>query len=92
MRNATTRVERPRVPMTTLETRDDADPGAVLADWHTIRIRTRLGYEFRQTTRVVLRRPWWLPAFLFHELLRSIVIEDDGRLHPGDLARGWNRP
>ena len=46
-----------------------------LADWQEFRIRTALGMEFRQTSRVLLARPVWMPAWLYRRLLRSIVIE-----------------
>lgn len=46
-----------------------------LAEWQEFRIRTALGMEFRQTSRVVIVRPRWMPAWLFRRLLRSVVIE-----------------
>lgn len=46
-----------------------------LAEWQEFRIRTSLGMEFRQTSRVLLVKPGWMPAWLFRRLLRSIVIE-----------------
>lgn len=91
MRDATTTAVQAAAPVTSIEVRDGADPSRVLADWQTIRIRTALGVEFRQTTRVVLQRPWWLPSFLFHELLRAVVIEKAGKIRARDLADGWHR-
>lgn len=49
--------------------------GKVIADWHTYRIKTALAKEFRLTSRIVLRRPWWMPSRLYMGLLRSIIIE-----------------
>lgn len=46
-----------------------------LADWQEFRVRTALGMEFRQTSRVLLVKPWWMPRALYDRLLRSIVIE-----------------
>lgn len=46
-----------------------------LADWQEFRIRTALGMEFRQTSRVLLVKPSWMPTWLYSRLLRSIVIE-----------------
>lgn len=47
----------------------------VIADWETMRVRLALGQQFRRTSRVVLKRPWWMPEALFMWLLRAIVIE-----------------
>lgn len=46
-----------------------------LADWQEFRIRTALGMEFRQTSRVLLAPPRWMPGWLYRRLLGSIVIE-----------------
>lgn len=46
-----------------------------LAEWQEFRIRTALGMEFRQSSRVVIARPRWMPAWLFRRLLQSVVIE-----------------
>ncbi|MEW6223179.1 MAG: hypothetical protein AB1627_00980 [Chloroflexota bacterium] len=47
----------------------------LLADWQEHRIRTALGMEFRQTSRVLIARPWWMPGWLFRRLMRSVLIE-----------------
>lgn len=47
----------------------------VIADWEQLRVRTAMGTEFRRESRVVLRRPSWMPARLYRVLLRSIVVE-----------------
>ena len=44
-------------------------------DWSELKLKTALGMEFRQTGRVVLARPWWLPRSLYRRLLRTVVIE-----------------
>jgi hypothetical protein len=46
-----------------------------LADWQEHRIKTALGMQFRQSSRVRLLRPWWMPSAVYRWLLRSIVIE-----------------
>lgn len=46
-----------------------------LAGWQEHRIRTALGMEFRQTSRVLIVQPWWMPGPLYRRLMRSIVIE-----------------
>ena len=46
-----------------------------ISEWTELKIKTALGMEFRQTGRVVVVRPWWMPDALFRRLLRSIVIE-----------------
>lgn len=47
----------------------------VIADWEQLRIRTALGNTVIRESRVVLRRPRWMPARLYRTLLRSIVVE-----------------
>lgn len=47
----------------------------VIADWEQLRVRTAMGTEFRRESRVVLRRPNWMPDRLYRWLLRSIVVE-----------------
>jgi hypothetical protein len=51
------------------------DPMRVLADWQTVRIRTALGVQYRQSSRVLLRKPGWMPWRLYHWLFRQIVID-----------------
>lgn len=46
-----------------------------LATWQEHRIRTALGMEFRQTSRVLIVKPTWMPGALYRCLMRSIVIE-----------------
>lgn len=46
-----------------------------LASWQEFRIRTALGMEFRQTSRVLIVKPAWMPGVLFRRLMRSVVIE-----------------
>lgn len=46
-----------------------------LAAWQEHRIRTALGMEFRQTSRVLIVQPWWMPGALYRRLMRTIVIE-----------------
>ena len=65
-----------------LNARKTRDPRAarahavkVLTDWEDLKIQTALGAQFNVRGRVVLRRPWWMPAPLFWALLRSIVVE-----------------
>jgi hypothetical protein len=47
----------------------------VIADWEQLRVRTSMGNEFKRESRVVLRRPRWMPVRLYSRLLRSIVVE-----------------
>lgn len=47
----------------------------VLDDWRTLRLKTALGRTFRHTERIVIRRPWWMPARLYSWLLSTIVYE-----------------
>lgn len=48
----------------------------VIADWESVRVKTALGTHFRYTSRVELVRPWWMPAWLYGRLMRSIVVEN----------------
>jgi len=82
---------RPPVPLTKIEDREERDPALVLADWQAARVRTALGVEFRQSSRVLLRRPGWMPRFIFHELLRAIVIETDGKIRVRATAAARHR-
>lgn len=47
----------------------------ILDDWRTLRLKTALGAMFRQTERVVLRRPWWMPRRLYLWLMSTVVFE-----------------
>lgn len=51
-----------------------------ISEWQATEVRNALGQRFRATVRVGLRRPWWMPAPLYHALLRSVVTE-----------HGWER-
>jgi hypothetical protein len=62
-------------PIVDVVARAGADPSLVLADWQTVRIRTALGIALRQTSRVYMRRPGWMPRRLFRWLMRSIIID-----------------
>lgn len=55
--------------------RFDRHARRAIDEWSTLKIKTALGMEFRQTARVMVVRPWWMPESLYRALLRSIVIE-----------------
>ncbi len=68
-----------------LRARDLADPAKavrkrdeILFDWTSVKVRTALGAAFRHDARATLRRPWWMPAWLYRRLLASIVVEYRG--------------
>ncbi len=46
-----------------------------ITDWDTLRVNTALGVKFKRTTRVVLRRPVWMPGRVYTWLLSTIVSE-----------------
>ncbi len=46
-----------------------------ITDWQRLQVKTALGMQFRHTSRVVIVKPAWMPAWLYRRLLRSIVIE-----------------
>lgn len=49
----------------------------VIAEWQSARVRDALGREYRTTsTRVVVRKPGWMPDRLFRWLMRCIVLEE----------------
>lgn len=53
----------------------------VIAEWQSARVRDALGREYRTTSsRVVVRKPGWLPGPLFRWLMRCVVVEE--RLEP----------
>jgi hypothetical protein len=62
------------------------DPSLVLASWQTIRIRSALGLQLRQTSRVLIRPPRWMPRWLYQMLMRSIVVDVDPLLERRVLA------
>lgn len=55
--------------------RFDRHARRAIDEWSTLKLKTALGMQFRQTARVVVVKPWWMPERLYRALLRSIVIE-----------------
>ena len=51
------------------------ETAAILDEWRTLRLKTALGRQFRQTERVVMRRPRAMPRRLYLWLLSTIVFE-----------------
>lgn len=48
-----------------------------IATWQEYRIKDALGRTFRTSaTRVVIKRPRWMPWRLFAALMRTIVLEE----------------
>lgn len=47
----------------------------LIADWEQLRVRTAMGNTFKRESRIVLRRPRWMPGPLYTRLMRSIVVE-----------------
>lgn len=47
----------------------------VLDEWRTLRLKTALGKTFRQTERVSLHRPRWMPRRLYLWLMSTVVFE-----------------
>ena len=46
-----------------------------ISEWESTVVKNAMGQRFRASVRVGLRRPWWMPAPLYHRLLSSIVTE-----------------
>jgi hypothetical protein len=47
----------------------------ILDEWRTLRLKTALGRTFRQTERVALHRPRWMPRRLYRWLMSTVVFE-----------------
>jgi hypothetical protein len=55
--------------------RDEA--AKTISDWQETRVRNALGQEFRSTSsRVLIRRPGWMPGWFYRRLMRTVVIEE----------------
>jgi hypothetical protein len=55
----------------------DPEVYRVIADWHEFRIKTGLHQEFRaKATRIVIRKPDWMPERLYRWLMGTIVLEE----------------
>ena len=53
------------------------EPYRQIAEWQEARVKDALGREFRSTSsRIVVRRPGWMPDRLYRFLMRTIVIEE----------------
>lgn len=64
--------------------RKDAERmGREIATWQETRVRSSLGKEFRSTaSRIVIRKPRWMPERVYRGLMRTIVIEERGPVAP----------
>lgn len=52
-----------------------AAAGEMIADWSQLQISTAFGTKFRRTQRIRLVRPGWMPRWLYHRLMASIVVD-----------------
>lgn len=50
--------------------------GGRLAFSREIGITSHIGMHFRQTVRVRIERPWWMPEAVYRRLMRTIVVEE----------------
>lgn len=48
-------------------------------------VRSTLGMHFHQHIRILVRKPTWMPGFLYNGLMRTIIIEE-GPLEAGRRA------
>lgn len=56
---------------------DRVDAARVIAEWQELRLRTALGATFHsKASRIVIRKPAWMPESLYRALMRTIVIEE----------------
>lgn len=46
-----------------------------ITSWKTLLIKTSLGVEFKNTSRVTLQRPAWMPRRLYRWLLGTVIVE-----------------
>jgi hypothetical protein len=54
-----------------------------IAAWQEYRVKTAMGKTFRSTaTRIVIRRPRWMPERVYAALMRTIVIEERTEIAP----------
>ena len=63
--------------------RDSADPiktqravKEAISDWQVLVIKNALGQRFKATMKVSLRRPRWMPKWLYSRLMASVVIDN----------------
>ena len=63
--------------------RDSADPiktqravREAITDWQVLVIKNALGQRFKATMQVSLRRPRWMPKWLYSRLMASVVIDN----------------
>ena len=63
--------------------RDSADPiktqravREAITDWQVLVIKNALGQKFKATMQVSLRRPRWMPKWLYRRLMASVVIDN----------------
>ena len=63
--------------------RDSADPiktqravKEAISDWQVLVIKNALGQKFRATMQVSLRRPRWMPRWLYSRLMASVLIDN----------------
>lgn len=47
-----------------------------ISEWRSVEMKNALGQHFGLTVRVGLRRPAWMPAWLYRRLLASVVTEE----------------
>ena len=47
-----------------------------ITDWQVLVIKNALGQRFKATMQVSLRRPRWMPKWLYRRLMASVVIDN----------------
>lgn len=47
----------------------------VISDWEALRINTALGQHLGRRSRIVLRRPGWMPERVYRFMLDSIAAD-----------------
>lgn len=47
----------------------------IISEFTQLQINTAFGNKFRRTQRIRLERPAWMPRWLYHRLLASIVVD-----------------
>jgi hypothetical protein len=46
-----------------------------ISEFEELKIKTALGHHLGRRSRIVLRRPWWMPGRFYTWLLSTIVAE-----------------
>lgn len=49
----------------------------IVSDWEELRIKAAVGTKLARRSRIVIRRPWWMPARTHRWVLGMVFAEAD---------------